>query len=114
METTQLTRELGSIFDSSRVLTDKASLVEYGRDWTKYLEPKPSAIVFPKSTEEVVALVKWARENKIALVPSGGRTGLSGGAAALHGEVVVSFQKMNRILEFDPYDQTVTVEAGVV
>lgn len=114
METAQLTRELGTIFDSSRVLTDSTSLLEYGRDWTKYLEPKPCAIVFPKSTEEVVALVKWARQNKIALVPSGGRTGLSGGAAALHGEVVVSFQKMNRILEFDPFDQTVTVEAGVV
>jgi len=114
METAQLTSELGSIFDSSRVLTDSASLLEYGRDWTKYLQPKPSAIVFPKSTEEVAALVKWARQNKIALVPSGGRTGLSGGAAALNGEIVVSFQKMNRILEFDPYDQTVTVEAGVV
>ena len=56
METTQLIRELSGIFDSSRVLTDAASLVEYGRDWTKYLQPKPSAIVFPKSTDEVVAL----------------------------------------------------------
>lgn len=114
METAQLTRELGNIFEASRILTDPASLVEYGRDWTKYLQPKPSAIVFPKSTEEVVALVKWARTNKIALVPSGGRTGLSGGAAALNGEIVVSFQKMNRILDFDSFDQTVTVEAGVI
>ena len=107
-------RELIPIFDASRVLTDEANLVEYGRDWTKYLQPKPSAIVFPKSTEEVVALVKWARTNAIALVPSGGRTGLSGGAAALNGEVVVSFQKMNRILDYDQYDQTVTVEPGVI
>src|SRR5580698_1694792 len=106
METTQLTRELSSIFDSGRVLTDNASLLEYSRDWTRYLEPKPAAIVFPKSTEEVVALVQWARKNHVALVPSGGRTGLSGGAVALNGEVVVSFQKMNRILEFNPDDQT--------
>jgi len=106
--------ELIPLFDSSRVLTDEANLVEYGRDWTKYLQPKPSAIVFPKSTEEVVALVNWARRRKVALVPSGGRTGLSGGAAAMNGEVVVSFQKMNRILEYDQYDQTVTVEAGVI
>jgi FAD/FMN-containing dehydrogenase len=108
------TPELTRILDSSRVLTDEANLTEYGRDWTKYLQPKPSAIVFPKSTEEVVALVKWARSKKVALVPSGGRTGLSGGAAALNGEVVVSFQKMNRILDFDTYDHTVTCEAGVV
>lgn len=114
MESAQINRELSAIFDSSRVLTDGASLLEYGRDWTKYLQPKPSAVVFPKTTEEVVSLVQWARKNKISLVPSGGRTGLSGGAAALNGEVVVSFQKMNRILDFDPYDQTVTVEAGVI
>src|SRR6478752_7118 len=105
---------LDRILDPSRIMTDAANLKEYGRDWTKYLEPKPSAIVFPKTTEEVVALVKWARETKTALIPSGGRTGLSGGAVALNGEVVVSFQKMNRILEFDPIDQTMTVEAGVI
>lgn len=114
MTTTEISRDLSAIFDSSRILTDSASLTQYGRDWTKYLQPKPSAIVFPKSAEEVAGLVKWARKNKMALVPSGGRTGLSGGAVALNGEVVVSFEKMNRILDFNPYDQTVTVEAGVV
>src|SRR5882757_6136246 len=96
--------ELNRIFEPSRVLTDESNLKEYGRDWTKYLEPKPAAIVFPKATDEVVKLVQWARRTKTALIPSGGRTGLSGGAVALNGEVVVSFQKMNRILEFDPYD----------
>jgi FAD/FMN-containing dehydrogenase len=105
---------LDTILDPSRVFKDAANLKEYGRDWTRYSEPNPVAIVFPKSTEEVVELVKWARHNKIALIPSGGRTGLSGGALALHGEVVVSFEKMNRILDFDPLDQTVTVEPGVV
>ncbi len=106
--------ELNRLFDSQRVLTDEASLIEYGRDWVKYLTPKPSAIVFPKSSEEVSSLVKWARSRQVGLVPSGGRTGLSGGAVALNGEVVVSFEKMNRILEFDEFDQTVTAEAGVI
>lgn len=114
MDTTQLTNEIATILSPERVLTDASSLKEYGRDWTKYLEPKPLAIAFPKSTDEVVALVKWARAKKIGIVPSGGRTGLSGGAAALNGELVVSFQKMNRILDFDADDQTVTMEAGVV
>lgn len=107
-------KSLSGILTPDRIFTDAGNFEEYGRDWVKYLKPKPSAIVFPKSTEEVVALVKWARQNKMALVPSGGRTGLSGGAVALNGEVVVSLQKMNRILNFDPLDQTVTVEAGVV
>lgn len=105
---------LSTIIEPSRIFTDESNLKEYGRDWTKYLEPKPSAVVFPKSTEEVVSLVKWARQNKIALVPSGGRTGLSGGAVALQGEIIVSFQKMNRVLEYNEFDQTVTVEAGMV
>jgi glycolate oxidase subunit GlcD len=106
--------ELKSLLSDDRVLTDSASLIEYGRDWTKYLQPKPLAIVFPKTTLEVAALVKWARKTRVGIVPSGGRTGLSGGAAALHGEVVVSMQRMNQIIEFDSFDQTVTVEAGVV
>jgi FAD/FMN-containing dehydrogenase len=105
---------LSEILEPTRIMTDESNLREYGRDWTRYLEPRPSAIAFPKSTEEVVKLVEWARQKKVGLVPSGGRTGLSGGAVALHGEVVVSFQKMNHILDYDEYDQTVTVESGVI
>ncbi len=106
--------QLNAIFDKDRVLTDAGSLKEYGRDWTKNIEPKPSVIVFPKSTDEVVRLVKMAIEQKLALVPSGGRTGLSGGALAQNGEVVVSFQRMNKILDFNSTDQVVTVESGVI
>lgn len=106
--------ELVSIFTKDRVLTDAASLQHYGRDWTKHYEIHPSAIVFPLSTDEVVKLVKFARAEKIGLVPSGGRTGLSGGACALNGEIVVSFEKMNRVLEFNELDRTVRVEPGVV
>jgi glycolate oxidase subunit GlcD len=105
---------LESIFDPSRLLRDEASLSLYGRDWTKHYDVKPSAIVFPTSHGEVVSLVKWARENNTALVPSGGRTGLSGGACATNGEVVVSFEKMNRILEFNATDRTVRMEPGVI
>lgn len=94
--------------------TDKESLETYGRDWTKHFTPNPKAIVLPKTTEQVRDLVKWARETKTALVPSGGRTGLSAAAYATNGEVVVSLEKMNKILELDPLDQTVRCEAGVV
>lgn len=106
--------KLKSIFPPDRLLTDQASLQHYGRDWTRQFEIRPSAIVFPLSTADVVKLVKLARAEKIGLVPSGGRTGLSGGACALNGEVVVSFEKMNRVLEFNEIDRTVRVQAGVV
>lgn len=106
--------ELGTLFPADRLKTDAESLAYYGRDWTTYFNIKASAIVFPVSAKEVRALVLWARKHRIGLVPSGGRTGLSGGAVATKGEVVVSFEKMNRILEFSPVDSTVRVEPGVI
>lgn len=97
-----------------RVLTDADSLEHFGKDWTRKYTPAPLAIVFPKSTEEVQSLVRYANEHRLALVPSGGRTGLSGGAVAANGEIVVAFDKMNRILDFDAGDRLVRCEAGVI
>ena len=87
---------LAEIVGADRVLTDAESLAHYGKDWTRMIEPAPSAIVFPGTAEEVQALVKLANEHKFAVVPSGGRTGLSGGAVASQGEVVIAFDRMNR------------------
>ncbi len=106
--------ELESFLKKEQIKTDDESLKYWGKDWTTYFDIKASAIVFPHTTEEVVALVKWARKNKIALIPSGGRTGLSGAAVATQGEVVVSFDQMNKIKDFSPVDQTVIIEPGVV
>ena len=83
--------ELKTLVEPGKVLTDADSLNTYGKDWTKQYAPAPSAIVFPKTIEQVQAIVRWANERKIALVPSGGRTGLSAAAVAANGEVVVSF-----------------------
>ncbi|MEX2132033.1 MAG: FAD-binding oxidoreductase, partial [Pseudohongiellaceae bacterium] len=102
------------IFSAARIKTDPDSLTQYGRDWTRMVDPRPLAIVLPGNVEEVVALVKLANELAFALVPSGGRTGLSGGAVAGNGEVVVAFDRMNHILDFNPVDRMVTCEAGVV
>lgn len=86
----------------------------YGKDWINFYEPNPSVILFPKTNEEVQEIVQLANKYKIGIVPSGGRTGLSGGATATNGEMIVSLEKMNQILDFDPINQTVTVQAGVV
>src|SRR6476660_7265697 len=86
----------------SNVRTDNETIQEYGRDWTKNYDISCGAVLFPETEAEVQEIVKWARKNKIKLVPSGGRTGLSGAAMATQGEVVVSFEKMNKILEFNP------------
>ena len=105
---------LGDIFAKDQILTDAESLKIYGKDWLKYYEPKAQAVVFPKSTLEVQKLVLWARKNKVSLIPSGGRTGLSGAAVALQNEVVVSFEKMNRILDLNEIDRVIHLEPGVI
>ncbi|MGB4860450.1 MAG: FAD-binding oxidoreductase [Dokdonella sp.] len=97
-----------------RVLTDAADLEHYGRDWTRRWVPAPLAIALPTSIDEVQQIVRWASQHRIGLVPSGGRTGLSGGAVAANGELVVSFERMNKVLGFDAVDRTLTVQPGVV
>ena len=106
--------ELAALLSADRVLTADADLEHYGRDWTRWWTPAPLAIALPESIAEVQAIVRWAIANHAAIVPSGGRTGLSGGAVAAHGELVASFERMHRILGFDPLDRTLTVEAGVI
>ena len=105
---------LADVVGAERVKTDGDSCQTFGKDWTRVFDPKPSAIVFPGNTAEVQALVKLANEHGFALVPSGGRTGLSGGAVASNGEVVVAFDRMNRILDFNPIDRQVVCQPGVV
>jgi len=108
-------KELTAMGDTpGRVLTDPADLESYGKDWTRIYTPAPLAVVLPKTTEQVQAIVRFANEHKVALVPSGGRTGLSAGAVAANGEVVVAFDLMNRILDFSPSDRTVRCQAGVI
>jgi FAD/FMN-containing dehydrogenase len=106
--------ELKTLVDPGKVLTDAVSLEAYGKDWTKHFPPAPTAIVFPKSVEQVQAIVGWANRHKVALVPSGGRTGLSAGAVAANGEVVVAFDYMNQILDFNAFDRTVVCQPGVI
>ena len=92
---------------------DAADLEYYGRDWTRRWTPAPLAIALPTSTAEVQEIVRWAVTESIGIVPSGGRTGLSGGAVAARGELVVSFERMNRVLGFDPVDRILSVQPGL-
>jgi FAD/FMN-containing dehydrogenase len=94
--------------------TDPADLEFYGRDWTRRWQPAPLAIAFPTDIGAVQAIVRWAVQERVGLVPSGGRTGLSGGAVAVRGELVVSFERMNKVLDFDPIDRTLTVQPGLI
>jgi FAD/FMN-containing dehydrogenase len=96
-----------------RLTTEPAELEHYGRDWTRRWTPAPLAIALPGKVEEVQAILRWASAQGVAVVPSGGRTGLSGGAVAANGELVLSLERMNKALAFDAVDRTLTVQAGM-
>jgi FAD/FMN-containing dehydrogenase len=96
-----------------RLTTEPAELEHYGRDWTRRWTPAPVAIALPNSVEQVQAILRWASAQGVAVVPSGGRTGLSGGAVAANGELVLSLERMNKPLAFDAVDRTLTVQAGM-
>lgn len=110
----ELIAALAELVGADKVKADAESCSIYGRDWTRAYEPNPVAIVFPAAIEQVQAVVQYANAHQLALVPSGGRTGLSGGAVAMNGEIVVAFDKMNKILSFDPVDRQVVCQPGVV
>jgi FAD/FMN-containing dehydrogenase len=108
-----LLQALASVLGPERVHAPHEGFAHYASDWAGLGPPDAAAVVLPREIREVQALVAWATKNAVALVPSGGRTGLSGGACALHGEVVVSLERFDRVLAHDPVTGTLSVEAGV-
>jgi FAD/FMN-containing dehydrogenase len=96
------------------VSTDPSDLAEYGRDWTRLFPAAPGAVAFPRSTAEVSELVRLAAAHGLPIVPSGGRTGLAGGAVAARGELVLSLAKMARMDPVDELGATLRVQAGAV
>ncbi len=105
---------LRAFIEPAHIRTDPDCCLGYGRDWTRLYAPNPLAVVLPSSVEQVQQLVRYANHHRLPLVPSGGRTGLSGAAVACQGEIVVSLERLNRILDFDPVDRSLTCEAGTV
>ena len=111
---TDVLTALQARFADKDLLTDAESFDTFGQDWTRFYPVDPLAIVFPRTEDDLVWLVNFARTNKVALVPSGGRTGLSAGATASNGELVVAMDRMADILEYDETNATVRCQAGVI
>ena len=102
-----------SVVGEENVLSDPVDLLVYSSDATT-LKGKPSIIVFPHKTEEVVQIVKYAKGDKIPVIPRGAGSCLSGGPVATMGGIILDFTKMNKILEIDEENFQVMVEPGVV
>jgi glycolate oxidase len=105
---------LKGICGAENVFVDSESLEKYGQDETEDLVYKPLAVVRPQTAEQISKVVSLCNEKLIALTPRGAGTGLSGGALPLHGGIVLSMEKFNRILEVDERNLQATVEPGVI
>ncbi len=97
-----------------RCITNEALRADYGHDHTEDLLFVPEVVLKPETTEEVSKIMRFCFENNIPVTPSGARTGLSGGALPIHGGVVLSMERFNKIIEIDEKNHQVTVEPGVI
>ena len=89
-------------------------MTDYGSDYTEDLYFPPAIVCFPKSTEEIAALMKICNEIGFPIYTRGAGTGLSGACLPVRDGLVLSTKKLNKILDIDTKNLTVTVESGVV
>jgi D-lactate dehydrogenase len=113
MLTDRLRKEFVALLGEERVYTDPDTLALYASDET----PKsctPEAVMFPASHDHAAGIVRIAAREKLPITPRGAGSGNVGGALPTQGSLVVSFECMNHILEFDPDNRLMVVEPGVV
>jgi glycolate oxidase len=106
-------RELQALLGSKAVLSDPNDLLMYEYDGSVE-QARPECVVFPGSRDDVAGIAKLAAKHRAPLVGRGAGTGLSGGALARQGGILVVFSRMNRILEIDAENRRAVVEPGVV
>ena len=104
--------ELTLIFGKDHVLTEKEDMIVYSYD-AAHVEVLPEAVVFAQTTEQVSQLMRLAYREKIPVTPRGQGSGLSGGSVPLQKGIVLVMDRMNKILDFDPANRLITVEAGL-
>ncbi len=114
MSQNELISELRAIVGNDAVLADEQELVVYECDAYTLEKSLPTAVVLPKSTEEVVAILKLCNRLKLPIIPRGAGTSLSGAVLAVEGGVMIVLTRMNRVLDLDIRNRRALVEAGCV
>lgn len=102
------------IKDQDRILVGEAVSEDYSHDEMGTVKQMPEAVVQVVTTEEVAAVMQYASEKLIPVTPRGSGTGLVGAAVPIYGGIVLDLSRMNRILELDLENLTLTVEPGVL
>lgn len=111
---TEQIRLFKNVLGEAFVFTDDESLQHYSHDETENLQYFPEVILKPGTAAEISEILKICNKHNIPVTPRGGGTGLSGGALAHLGGVLLSVERMNSIIEIDERNLQVTVEPGVI
>ena len=109
-----LTDRLRRIVGEQYVISSREAMEPYSHDETPELEAFPEVVVKPVTAHEISEIVKLANEKRVPITPRGGGQGLSGGAVPVQGGILLTVERMDRILEIDHRNLMVTVEPGVV
>ena len=104
--------ELQNIFGNDKVLTEVEDMIAYSYD-ASHVEVQPEAVVFAATTEQISKLMKFAYRERIPVTPRGQGSGLSGGSVPQKKGIVLVMDQMKRIIDFDPANRLITVEAGL-
>ncbi len=114
--TERIVSALREIVGEKLVLVDDERIQAYAHDETSVTEygHAPDVVVLPTTTEQIARIVKLANQERIPITPRGAGSGLAGGAIPVFGGILLSLEKMNRLIELDLDTMTVTVEAGMV
>ena len=110
----QLLARCKEIVGESFVFIDDESRDKYAHDETENLHFLPDIVVKPRTAEEISALMKICHAHRVPVTPRGAGTGLSGGALPHKGGLLISFERMNQIIEIDDRNLQVTTEPGVI
>lgn len=105
---------LVAVVGEKHAIRDPATMVSYLKEWRDLWRGTSQLILRPANTTEVSAIIKICHETKTPIIPQSGNTGLVGGQIPMKGEVVLSLDRMTRIIEVDTANDTMTVEAGAI
>ncbi|MBM3865087.1 MAG: FAD-binding protein [Verrucomicrobia bacterium] len=106
--------ELAALLGPSSLLADEAPLAAYESDGLTAFAARPAAVIAPRTADEVIATVRWCHRHGVPFVARGSGTSLSGGALPVSGGIVITLNRLNRILRLDPAERIAVVEPGVV
>jgi D-lactate dehydrogenase (cytochrome) len=111
--TSEILQQLNTILTPEQVSTAQGDIDLHAKDQSQHRAVPAEVVIWPTSGEQVAAVLKLAYENRIPVTPWGVGTGLEGNSIPLHGGILMSFERMSRILEIHADDFQVTVEPGI-